>query len=581
MSLVGSLEDLGLGDILQIISLSGKSGVLQLRAEEGEGRILFDQGRIRLAYLGFAEPTLASLTSDGSTPVGEERDEGLRKLIEETVYQMFTWSTGEFSFEVCEASEAGNESLFLDPGVNPQFLALEGTRMADEQAAGMGFGSEGLPPGAVVVADPADEPAEPFDETGFELEEPMATPEHLPVIEAEPLAEAEPVVEPEPLAPLPNLSAGVQEPMPESMSEVRPADTAAATGTLEPGGGSQAPPEELEFAAVAIASEPPPIVFVDSDRSVVEWARSSLPDDLPALHLFQSPDQGIQRIRQYLRRAEAPVVVLSTQLPPDSLSGARSPEELVARLRKQAPHMKIVLLEETGRPLPPALEKLAAHAVRLCKPNPTQLADPRLAEPRDRLGAEFAAGVLQVCGIASPKLESAPAVEELRQVSSRLRDASTTGDILPQVLSFAARVFPRVALFVVRDEEVQGLAQIGLPTAGGPEDLAFRQIGLHTTSSSWLRKVIESRVPMRARLDGLPADPGDAQLIEALGQQAPQELWLAPIVSSDRTVALLYADRLPEVTTLGDTAALEVVLDHAGLALDRTALERALDDAGE
>ncbi len=33
MSLVGSLEDLGLGDILQIVSLARKSGLLSLRAD--------------------------------------------------------------------------------------------------------------------------------------------------------------------------------------------------------------------------------------------------------------------------------------------------------------------------------------------------------------------------------------------------------------------------------------------------------------------------------------------------------------------------------------------------------------------
>ena len=50
MSLVGSLEDLGLGDILQIISLSRKSGDLLLRSARGEGRILFQEGLIRGAF---------------------------------------------------------------------------------------------------------------------------------------------------------------------------------------------------------------------------------------------------------------------------------------------------------------------------------------------------------------------------------------------------------------------------------------------------------------------------------------------------------------------------------------------------
>ncbi len=46
MSLVGSLEDLGLGDILQIVSLSRKSGLLSIHSDEGEGRIVFCDGLV-------------------------------------------------------------------------------------------------------------------------------------------------------------------------------------------------------------------------------------------------------------------------------------------------------------------------------------------------------------------------------------------------------------------------------------------------------------------------------------------------------------------------------------------------------
>jgi hypothetical protein len=46
-------------------------------------------------------------------------------------------------------------------------------------------------------------------------------------------------------------------------------------------------------------------------------------------------------------------------------------------------------------------------------------------------------------------------------------------------------------------------------------------------------------------------------------------------------IALLYGDNLPEDGPLGDTSALEVVLHHAGLALDRAALERALREGSD
>jgi hypothetical protein len=49
MSLVGNLEDLSLGDLLQIVSLSQKSGVLALESESGSGQIVFRAGLVHAA----------------------------------------------------------------------------------------------------------------------------------------------------------------------------------------------------------------------------------------------------------------------------------------------------------------------------------------------------------------------------------------------------------------------------------------------------------------------------------------------------------------------------------------------------
>jgi len=46
MSLVGNLEDLSLPDILQIVSLSKKSGVLTIEKEGHQGRIFIREGRV-------------------------------------------------------------------------------------------------------------------------------------------------------------------------------------------------------------------------------------------------------------------------------------------------------------------------------------------------------------------------------------------------------------------------------------------------------------------------------------------------------------------------------------------------------
>ena len=46
MSLVGNLEELGLGEILQIVSLSRKTGVLSLNSRGRDGSVFFRQGQV-------------------------------------------------------------------------------------------------------------------------------------------------------------------------------------------------------------------------------------------------------------------------------------------------------------------------------------------------------------------------------------------------------------------------------------------------------------------------------------------------------------------------------------------------------
>ena len=64
MSLVGSLDDLGLGDILQIVSMARKSGLLVLRTASGEGRILFRDGMVHAAFAKGEPEDLRGLLGD-------------------------------------------------------------------------------------------------------------------------------------------------------------------------------------------------------------------------------------------------------------------------------------------------------------------------------------------------------------------------------------------------------------------------------------------------------------------------------------------------------------------------------------
>src|SRR2546426_3189727 len=163
MSLVGSLEDLGLADILQIVSLSRKSGMLMLRSESGDGRIMLRDGLVQGAAIkGEPEDLRALLLAQGCVDAqafdrarslaGSESialDEALqrecdlppdrltsvrREHVERSVLRMFGWRTGEFSFEIRDELSSDDRELLLPSGLNSQYLAMEATRLGDEFA---------------------------------------------------------------------------------------------------------------------------------------------------------------------------------------------------------------------------------------------------------------------------------------------------------------------------------------------------------------------------------------------------------------------------------------------------------------
>lgn len=568
MSLVGSLEDLGLGDILQVISLSRKSGVLLLRTDLGNGRIIFRDGLIRGAFREGDSTSLRELVAGSETVPPAELDaaweqaraEGVgldtvlidrslssaefleelcRENVEGAVMQMFRWETGEFSFEVRD--DIIDEETFSSSGVNPQFLALDYTRRADEKAGdkeedpscdSLMFDGEG-------EFDAAE--GEPLSEEAIVTIEESHSPE-------EPILTAEPMLEPEPLAAV------------EEASDAAPPCT------------------------VASESRPPsPVIAIDTDLAVLEWVKQGLSDTFPRVHIFQRSELGISRIRQYLARAEEPLVLLSANAPADPLSGANDCVEIIQRLRAHSRQMPIVLMVEPGEdPLRGRAKESRPDAIAE-KPTPSHLADPRCLPLRD----EYAAGLRDAlvartsrrCGAdvpPSPTESLSPdSLARLKQVSARIRDPSSRGEVLPHVLHYASETLSRVAMFMIRDDTAQGIAQVGLQKAGGPDQRGLREVTLPHREPAWFRQVLDRRSPVRAA----PTDDGDQRLAVLLGNAIPGEAYVAPIESGEQIVALLYADNLPGDEPIGDTSALEVVLHEAGLALDRAWLERVLEAA--
>ena len=169
MSLVGNLEDLGLGDILQIVSLSRKSGVLNLNWGTIAAKIIFKDGQVVQSSSSADTRTLGQLLAErGAIPQEKSAEvdkeverlpgaiqikqslangfnissdaveDTIRDKVESTAFHFFTWPEGTFNFELqgiedeLASLKPPDKAFVLDVGINPQFLAMEGTRLQDE-----------------------------------------------------------------------------------------------------------------------------------------------------------------------------------------------------------------------------------------------------------------------------------------------------------------------------------------------------------------------------------------------------------------------------------------------------------------
>lgn len=599
MSLVGNLEDLSLGDIMQIISLSQKSGVLALVGDQGSGRIVFQSGLVHAACVkgrpddlrgllvggglveGPAFDEFAARAEELGLPVEETiaREGGLRReqisallreSVEAAILEMFSWPSGDFSFDMRSELEPDDPRLRLSTGINAQYLAMEGMRIRDERSrdeSGARVDPNGTtsPVGSLPAADTlfGDEPlgteAFPFDDqTGVETLE----------VDDE-LSAADILV----------TSVVTREversgPEPESDLPTPPPDLSVAK------------PDLGEASPKAVRPDPStrmtPVVLIDPDVSVLEWVKTTIQDDFARIHVFQQAEQGLARIRQYLIRGELPVVLISTEIRIDPLSGIHGLSDFVERLKTQAVRLVVIGLhhrDDAGSPrgMPAAFDGV------LTRPGDRQLRE-RSGTVASKTALELVSALREILadrsatGGAPAARDSASktaSVRDLRDATGKLQEASSRGEILPVVLDFASELFARVAILIVRDERVFAIAGRGIDALEvDPLDSA-PPVSLRVLDSGWIRKALQSGKPVQ----GPPTTSADRELLARLGGALPASAYLGPIESGGSTIALLYGDQAPDGAEMPDTSGLEVVLHHAGLALDRAALERALWEA--
>jgi hypothetical protein len=396
MSLVGSLEDLGLVDILQIVSLSRKSGMLMLRSESGDGRIVLRDGLVQGAAIkGDIEDLRGLLIAQGcvdadafegaralATGEGIALDEALvrhcglatdqllalrREHVERAVMRMFGWRAGEFSFEIRDDLPEDDREMLLPSGLNTQYLAMEATRLGDEAELSGGAASASTDAG-----DAAEE--EDDDAVMFSGESATATDpgrDAVSATDALALATAE-AVDPE-VEEAVRVADAAEHPVPLPPFVVGPGATVEAS---EPGAAGDLTDVAVEAAPKVDTRVPVSVdsterrratggavVAIDSNLSTLEWFKASVTGICSRTHIFQRRDAALVRIRQYLARGTVPIVVLA-----DSRADRQGPDALgfTSRIRSLAPSMPILALrpESASDPLLPDVDGILLRPSR-------------------------------------------------------------------------------------------------------------------------------------------------------------------------------------------------------------------------
>jgi hypothetical protein len=160
MALRGNLRDFSLPDVFQLVTLSGKSGVLRIKRADAEGSIWFRDGEVffaqsdwhreplgtRLVTAGKITPNALSKALDtqrAEQPSGRRLgkilvDEGftsekvleafVQEQIQDTIFDLFRWDDGDFDFETLESPPEEDIGL----SVSIENIVMEGSRRLEE-----------------------------------------------------------------------------------------------------------------------------------------------------------------------------------------------------------------------------------------------------------------------------------------------------------------------------------------------------------------------------------------------------------------------------------------------------------------
>ncbi|MDQ3686728.1 MAG: GAF domain-containing protein [Acidobacteriota bacterium] len=158
----------------------------------------------------------------------------------------------------------------------------------------------------------------------------------------------------------------------------------------------------------------------------------------------------------------------------------------------------------------------------------------------------------------------------LKAAVDDIDDRRTQAEILGALVNRAASFAPRVAFFVVKNENATGWRARGLEGTIG--DDGVRELSLPLASDTLLSAATKSR----RTWSGAPGAHADDHMIFGhFGGNPPQRIVSIPLIARDKPVAVLYADCAEMDADAINLEALETLVRVTGMAVELLATKRS------
>jgi CheY-like chemotaxis protein len=606
VSLLGRLEDLSLTDIIQIVYLSRRTGVLEIINDSGRHTVLFRQGLVvngsspeqpdlvtfleAAQLLNPAQAKLVRQMEENGISAGvailemnilskEDLANAVRQRVLNVVTPLLLSKEGEFNFILSETMgtadlEHDPDQLFREGGFPPNKLlgTADGEKIKPLKSL-----EESLKAGKALLRGSASTETTPAS-LNLGLGQPLPPPEGPPKLPGTAASPTDNVL------PFPTLNGALSEekrrdefsaieeeasftppeglrPAPPRVQQPPP----AASGQFKVAGGLfEVETPEAAFRNV-ILFERNPLVRVAARRAftkegvkifqygTLDDVRSAMTELFRANSFFVTfleltDDDASVRLMQQVKRKNPrlPVVVIESE------ADLRRRHDL---LRRGA---DLYLTKPTPARMQPGLveEELALFADELV------LFAERSFEQWEQLTGGGAGAGKKFYDMATKETIDR-SFGLLRQLINELSNPNDIGQVSATILRLSAEYLDRGALFRASDDAFVGLGGFGITGGGDAMDKRVRELRLARDQPSVLADVVSANSAHHGKMRRTPAN---VELIDRLGGLLPTEVVALPIMHANRAIGILYGDNAEHRAPIDSMTGLEIFLSQAGYA---------------